>query len=658
MWRPGCRPPPSASLPASSDRGAAAFASEYQHVASEKTNHRNRPLPIAAFREEFLCCVERYRSLVVVGETGSGKTTQMPIYLHENGWTDQGMRIVCTQPRRLAAVSVASRVANELGTQVGDGIVGYAVRFDKSRGPRAKISFMTDNTLFQAAKSDPLLTEFSVVIIDEAHERTVYTDALLALLRLIQRKRHDLRVIVSSATLDAGKFKAYLEPNATDDQSKDACAILRVEGRQHPIKVHFTKRSVADYIQAAVHAALGIHKKEKRGDILIFLPKPRDVNTAVSMLRTNGDATIAVLPLYASLPADDMYKVFEPAPRGARKIIVSTPVAETSVTLSGIVFVVDSMFVETSVYDPVSSQSARVVQPISKSQAHQRAGRAGRICPGKCFRLCREVDFKKLRKNAMPEMQRHDLVGLVLHLKAMCIDDVVHFPFLSAPPVESLLVAYELLFALGAIDREAQLTSFGSKLAELPVEPKLGTALLTSIDMGCSEEMVSLAAMLHVESAFMPMRAGTKRARAAVDAGTQLLGAREGDHCTLVNAYNAWIEESGGKKWCAVHGINRRAMLRAREIRHNIERCVRRYIAPGNEMQSCCQDSDTLLRCIASGFFANAAKLRPDGAYASVRDSCVMNIHPESVLCRFGALRQHGLSIMRLLKPMHRICER
>ncbi|CAI8056710.1 ATP-dependent RNA helicase DHX33 [Geodia barretti] len=462
-----------------------------------------RSLPIFPARGKLLKEIKARPSCVVVGETGSGKTTQIPQYLLESGVGTSGV-VAVTQPRRVAAVSVAKRVAEERGCQLGSE-VGYAVRFDECYSSETRLKYMTDGMLLREAMSDPTLSRYSTVILDEAHERTVHTDLLFGVVKAAQGKRRgDLRVVVMSATLAAEEFSLYF------NQAK----VLYVQGRQFPVEVLYAAEPQQDYLHSAVVSILQLHCSMGPGDILVFLTGREEIESVQGVLREcqsmfpSNWQGIHVQPLYAALPSHHQQQVFKPAPQGCRKVILSTNIAETSVTIPGVRCVVDPGLVKARGYSPVVGLDILSVQPISQAQARQRAGRAGREAPGSCYRLYTEHTFSQLRENSEPEILRCTLTSVVLELLAMGMSDLLTFDFMTAPSEEGLVSALEQLCLLGAVEgREGKegvrLTALGGKMATFPLEPGLSRAILQSSERGCSEEVVCVAALLSVDSVFL-----------------------------------------------------------------------------------------------------------------------------------------------------------
>jgi pre-mRNA-splicing factor ATP-dependent RNA helicase DHX16 len=372
-----------------------------------------RSLPVFAYREELLQAVEDYQTIIIVGETGSGKTTQIPQYLVEAGFTKDGKKIGCTQPRRVAAMSVAARVSEEMNTKLGHE-VGYSIRFEDCTSEKTIIKYMTDGMLLREFLNEPDLSSYNVLIIDEAHERTLHTDILFGLVKDIAKYRKDLKILVSSATLDAEKFSAYF----------DDAPIFRIPGRRYPVTTYYTKSPEADYLAAAVTTTMQIHLTQQDGDILVFLTGQEEIESLQERLNFIGKKLkgkmkeLIVVPIYASLPPELQAEIFKPTPIGARKVVLATNIAETSITIDGIAYVIDPGFCKMNTYNPRNALESLVITPCSRASANQRSGRAGRVGPGKCFRLYTSWAFKnEMDENTIPEIQRTNLGNVVLLLK-------------------------------------------------------------------------------------------------------------------------------------------------------------------------------------------------------------------------------------------------
>ncbi|NXS95593.1 DHX33 helicase, partial [Jacana jacana] len=436
---------------------------------------KRRGLPIFQARGQLLSQLRGLDNAILIGETGSGKTTQIPQYLYEAGIGRQGI-IAVTQPRRVAAISLAIRVSDEKKTELGK-LVGYTVRFDDLTSDETRIKFLTDGMLLREAIGDPMLRKYSVVILDEAHERTIHTDVLFGVVKAAQKKRKELgklplKVIVMSATMDVDQFSQYF----------NGAPVLYLEGRQHPIQIFYTKQPQSDYLQAALVSVFQIHQEAPSShDILVFLTGQEEIEAMTKTCRDiakhlpDGCPQMVVMPLYASLPYCQQLRVFQAARKGCRKVILSTNIAETSITIPGIKYVVDTGMVKAKKYSPETGLEVLAVQRVSKAQAWQRTGRAGREDSGICYRLYTEDEFEKFDKMTIPEIQRCNLASVMLQLLALRVPNVLTFDFMSKPSPDAIQAAIEQLELLGAVERKEDqlvLTPLGRKMSAFPLEPK------------------------------------------------------------------------------------------------------------------------------------------------------------------------------------------
>src|SRR5882762_10085776 len=382
----------------------------------------------------------------------------------------------------------------QLGRQVD-----YSIRFEDMTEPGTTfLKYMTDGMLLREAMNDPELQRYSTIILDEAHERTLATDILMGLLKALAKKRKDLKIIVMSATLDALKFQKYF--GLGSEQEKEAVApLFKVPGRTHPVEVFYTQEPEPDYVEAAIRTVLMIHRAEDPGDVLLFLTGEEEIEDACRKIKIEADdlvnqdpdsvGPLICIPLYSSLPPQQQQRIFDPPPKAVtpdgppgRKVVVSTNIAETSLTIDGIVYVVDPGFSKQKVYNPRIRVESLLVSPISKASAQQRAGRAGRTRPGKCFRLYTEKDFmKELEEQTHPEILRSNLANTVLELVKAGIKDLVRFDYVDAPAPETLMRAIELLNYLAALDDDGNLTAMGSMMSEFPLDPQVLVFRLQSV---------------------------------------------------------------------------------------------------------------------------------------------------------------------------------
>ncbi|KAK3610344.1 hypothetical protein CHS0354_029813 [Potamilus streckersoni] len=633
FWKPGTKAPGS-GLDEERGGGESDQPVVYNPNVSLSMEQQRQKLPVFKLRNHILYMLERYQTLVIVGETGCGKSTQIPQYLLEAGWAAEGHVVGVTQPRRVAAVTVATRVAEERGAILGHE-VGYTIRFDDCSDTTAtRVKFMTDGMMVREIMADPLLKKYSVIMLDEAHERTLHTDIIMGLLRKIQQKRDDLKIIVASATLDAEEMRDFFNRNDSKDESKDTAGILTIEGRMFPVDVHYCLDPFPNYVKGTVETVIKIHHNEQSGDVLAFLTGQEEVETVVSLLideakrlyKEKHPMKMKVLPMYGSLPASEQFKVFERTPQNTRKIVVATNIAEASITINGIVYIVECGFVKLKAYHPKTGIESLMVTPVSQASANQRAGRAGRVRAGKAFRLYTEEEYDKLPPSTVPEMQRSDLAPVILQLKALGISNVLRFHFLSAPPAQNMIRGLELLYALGALDENGNLTyPLGLQMAEFPLTPMFAKMLLISGEFKCSEEAITIAAMSQIQNIFVSPTGQRK----AADSAKRKFSVEEGDHITLINVYNAFIKYGQNSEWCHENFLNYKGLKRATEIREQLIRLLKKFKIP---VVSCEDDVNAIRRCITSGFFANAAKFHFTGEYKTVRDDTPLYIHPTSVL--------------------------
>lgn len=577
-------------------------------------------LPVFVFRNQLIQAIKDNQILIVVGETGSGKTTQLTQYLAESGFGNNGM-IGCTQPRRVAAISVAKRVSEEVGCEVG-AEVGYAVRFDDRTSKNTVIKYMTDGHLQREIIMDPDLKRYSVIMLDEAHERTIATDVLFGLLKKAVKRRPELKIIVTSATLDADKFSSYF----------NEAPIFTIPGRTYPVEVLYSKEPESDYLDAALVTVMEIHLAEPAGDILVFLTGQEEIDTACEVLYERMKALgpnvpeLIILPVYSALPSEMQSRIFDPAPPGSRKVVLATNIAETSITIDGIYYVVDPGFVKQNAYDPKLGMDSLVVVPISRASAQQRAGRAGRTGPGKCFRLYTQQAFEtEMLPTTIPEIQRQNLAHTILMLKASGINDLLHFGFMDPPPMNTMLTALEELYALSALDDEGLLTRLGRKMADFPVDPALAKALVYSVDLGCSDEMLTIVSMLNIQTVFYR----PKEKQSQADQKKAKFHDPHGDHLTLLNVFNSWKHSGYANAWCFENFIQARGVRRAKDVRDQLTKMMDRYRHP---IVSCGRDTEKVRRALCSGFFRNSARKDPQEGYKTLIEGTNVYLHPSSAL--------------------------
>ncbi|PHJ24317.1 pre-mrna splicing factor rna [Cystoisospora suis] len=590
-------------------------------LAKMSLQEERKMLPVYGYRREFLKAVREYPVLIVVGETGSGKTTQLPQYLYEVGYGKAG-KIGCTQPRRVAAMSVAARVSTEIGCRLGME-VGYSIRFEDCTSDRTVIKYMTDGMLLREFLTEPDLSSYSVMMVDEAHERTLHTDVLFGLVKDLARYRKDFKLIVSSATLEAEKFSDYF----------DNAPIFRIPGRRYPVQIYYTKAPEANFIDASVVTVLQIHLTQPLGDILVFLPGQQEIDEALEELerRIRGRGTeigeLILLPIYSTLPSEMQAKIFEPTPEKARKVVLATNIAETSITIDNIVYVIDCGFCKQNTYSPKTGMESLIIVPCSKASVNQRAGRAGRVRAGCCFRLYTKFSYEKEMEDAnTPEIQRTNLGHVVLTLKSLGIDDLINFDFMDPPPPETLIKALELLYAIGALNDKGQLTKLGRRMAEFPLDPMYSKMVIQGDKYKCVDECITICAMLGVASSIF-YRPKEKALHA--DNARKNFSRPGGDHLTLLNVYKQWEDTSFSVAWCYENFIQHRSIQRARDVREQLLELLERVeIEPSSDPV----DADAIRKAVTSGFFTQGARVNRNGTYSTLKHSHTVEIHPQSSL--------------------------
>lgn len=526
-------------------------------------------LPILQFEEKIIETVEQNQVVVIIGETGSGKSTQLSQMLHRRGYTKSGI-IGVTQPRRVAAVSVARRVAEELGVHLGED-VGYAIRFEDRTSERTRIKYLTDGVLLRESLSDPELGQYSVIILDEAHERSLNTDILMGLMkRLIRMRSSNLKVLITSATLDGDKVSKFFFD----------CPVLTVPGKLYPVEILYSNERPKSYIESCLKTAIDIHTKEPEGDVLIFMTGQDDIEKLVSKLEEKvysleeGSCMDAIiLPLHGSLPPELQVRVFSHPPPNCRRFIAATNIAETSLTVDGVVYVIDSGYVKQRQYNPSTGMYSLDVVQISKVQANQRAGRAGRTRPGKCYRMYTSMDYQEeLLDVTVPEIQRSSLAGSVLYLKSLDLPDIdiLRFDFLDPPTSESLEDALKQLYLIDAIDENGSITRIGQTMAELPLEPSLSRTLIEANEYDCISQALTVAAMLSAETTLLPghrKNVDKKRKHRSLDLPD---GSGWGDHIQLLQIFELWDQKNYDVNWCKEHDLQVRGMLFVKDVRKQL----------------------------------------------------------------------------------------
>jgi pre-mRNA-splicing factor ATP-dependent RNA helicase DHX16 len=604
---------------------------EEAEVEAASIQVTRKKLPMYQFRQQLVDAIRDHQCIIVSSDTGSGKTTQIPQYILEENLNND-LIIGVTQPRRVAAMSVAARVADEQATRLG-GTVGYAVRHEQRVSDKTKIKFMTDGLLLRELVADPTLANYGVVMLDEAHERTLSTDILLAFLKDLTRHRDDLKLIISSATLNSAKFSAFLGD----------CPIFHVPGRMYPVETMFASSPEANYVSAAVSTVWQIHISQRTktgqvlpGDILVFLTGQDDIETAATDIEEtakklgNRVPLLIVAPIYSTMPSELQQKIFDTTPPNARKVILATNIAETSLTVPGIKYVIDSGLAKENQFNPTTATASLQATPISRASAEQRAGRAGRVGPGMCFRLYTKHSWlSEMPEEAYPEMIRSPLSSMTLFLKAMGIENLLEFDFLDPPAPNSLIAALGSLYELGALATDGRITRLGRQMIEFPTDPELAAAIIASNKFGCVSEVLTVVAMLG-EAANLFFR--PKEQKTYADSARARLSSKEGgDHISLLMIYNAWEENEFSMMWAKENFVQYRSLQRARLVREQLEQLCDRVDIPISSVGS--GDHVPILKSILAGYFSHTATLTRDGKhYRTLKSKMTVMIHPSSIL--------------------------
>ena len=560
---------------------------EQEHL-HEKRIYPETPMDL--HRPEIIECLKNSHSAVIVGETGSGKTTRIPDFLIDEF---PEAKIAITQPRRVAARSVARYVAERKGVNIGER-VGYQVRFDDKTTEGTAANFMTDGVLLRKLQNDPLLEEFDIVMVDEAHERSLNIDFTLGLLKKVQQERKrqnkkELKIVVTSATIEKEKFSEYFNGSPT----------LNIEGRMYPVDIHYEKGWVHDYKKVAAEKVQDFISSGKKGDVLIFMPGEIDINLTIIEINELQLDNIEILPLFGAMAPEDQDKIF--AESDKRKIIVATNIAETSLTVPGVECVIDSGLIKQKEFDPRTGIESLIVTEHAKSGCDQRTGRAGRTAPGTCYRLYSQESYEERAKYAKPEIARSDLAHIVLTMKKMGIDDVRDFDFIDKPNEETFLHAIESLKTLGALDENENLTKMGETMAELPLKPELSRIIIEAEKYGCVGSICTIAAMMGGQK---PVFARPKDKETQADNAHRKFKKDGSDFMTSLEVWKQWSSSGFNDKWAHDNFLNVRQLFEIREVRSQLLRELSRLEIIAEDSKN---DPESIQKSIAAGLIQNLA---------------------------------------------------
>ncbi|KAK8042093.1 helicase associated domain-containing protein [Apiospora rasikravindrae] len=629
-----------------------------------------KALPIWAHQKEILSSIGGNQDvLMIMGETGSGKSTQVPQFLCNEDWcrrkkvkiagqndpVNVGGMIAITQPRRVAATTLANRVAREMGTPLAPGVkegsVGYSVRFDHNVPKGTKIKFLTEGMLLQELLRDPNLRQYSAVVVDEIHERSVDVDMIAGFLKQIVAGNKEgrggvpLKVVIMSATADVERIQEFFD----SDESKQSVQLLRIKGRQFPVEIKHTERPVPNIRDALYKQITQIHEGEPLpGDILAFLSGQEDIEALQRLIEDYGASLASNVPkllpcpLYGQLSMQAQQAAFRPAPKFTRKVILSTNIAETSVTVPGVRFVIDSGKAKVKQFRSRLGMESLLVKPISKSSATQRTGRAGREGPGKCFRLFTAEAYESLTEADLPEILRNDVLGAILTMKARGINDVFSFPLMDFPDIDSVEKALVQLHFLDAIADDGSITEIGRKLALFPVSAQYGRVLLAACEpqYDCLLEVIDIISCITSgESIFYQLQ--MDEGHEETEELRKELYRREGDILTYLTAMQRYTAEHADRvEWCRKRKINLRNMKQALNIRTQLRgMCLKEKLLkekPPPDPQPfeplSPEKAEALLKCFLAGFVTKCALLAPDSSYVTTHGKHLVAIHPSSVL--------------------------
>ncbi len=622
-------------------------AAEKRPQSSETIGESSRmkipKFPMDEHRAEVVECVRHNQNAVIIGETGSGKTTRIPDFLLDEF---PEAKIAITQPRRVAARSVSRYIAGRRGERVGDEI-GYQVRFEDKTTEGTRANFMTDGILLRKLQFDPLLEEYDIVMVDEAHERNLNIDFVLGLLKRVQAERKkrgmkELKVIAASATIEKEKFANYFGGSPT----------VEVPGRMHPVDVRYENEQVKDYTKAAAEKVKEITSSGGPGDILIFMPGEQEIRRTIQEIGELNLSNVEVMPLFGAMAPEDQDKIFEKNQN--RKVIVSTNIAETSVTIDGVRFVIDSGLIKQKEFDPNTGIEALLTKRHAKSGCEQRKGRAGRTAPGTCYRLYPEADYSGRDGYQTPEIARSNLDHVILAMKKIGIEDVRNFEFIDPPKEEAIAQAIETLKMLGALDANEKLTKIGKTMAELPLRPEIARMVIEAEKYHCAGKICTVAAMMGDKSVFVRPKGKEHEA----DAAHAQFAKGGSDFLKMLEVWQQWSAAGFNDKWARDHYLNVRQLFEVREIRSQLMRELKKQEIIVDDTNG--NDSTAIQKCVASGLIQHLMNSTGRHAYEHVirgSGSDAIFIHPSSAAFSAAPQMMIGANVVTTSKTFARLCQ-
>lgn len=606
-------------------------------------------LPILAQEAEFVAALREFQVVIVRADTGSGKSTQLPQILYSSGFAQEG-KIAITQPRRVAAESVARYVASQMGTELGDQ-VGYRVRLERQVRQTTPVVFMTDGILLRELREDPLLRQYSVIMVDEAHERTANIDLLLAMLKRLLPNRPDLRIVVASATMDAGQVADYF----------GKARVIEAPGQMFPVEVIYHSHNLMglltfagenpykELIQAITARVMEIHQSNRTGDILVFMPGEDEINQVIRAIQEEKPVGLRTVAAHGRMSLEDQGEIFQQYP-GVRKVVVATNIAETSITIPGIVFVIDSGLIKEKHFHPEAGMESIDLVPHSRAGCDQRKGRAGRTMPGVCYRMFPEVDFDSRPEYTLPEMLRASLADIVLAIKHMSLP-VEGVDFLDNPEPAAIREALTTLVSLGALQKGSyEITELGLKMAALPLDPIVARMVIQAEQYGCTQQVATIAAFLYSNRLYNRSRGEehlADRAHAQFQDGTS-------DVLTYLKIWDAYQQSGANPRWCRDNFLSAKALYEIARVRWQLMQILRE----ARVELTTTQDLSLVTKAVTSGLLHNLCAQAGLRSYSAIlrRAGREVFIHPGSTLFYQRPSFFVSLSLVETTKLFARVC--